>query len=310
MDMAIEPEILQLIEEIRSDRFRGASELARLSITTLKLAAERSQAKTVEQLYQDEKTIADYLMSSRPSMAPVFNMVSRLLALMAANKSKDLLAYKNFAVAQAVEIVQKSIRAIDQIAKNTSQILADDDVIMTHSYSSTVTTALKMVSRERPKLSVIITRSGVGRTGENMAQQVGSAGIPVTFIDDAAMGIYVARSTKVIVGADRICSDSQVINGVGTYLLALAARRAQVPLYVLCESLKFDPRLKGNEVQLEEKSPAEVVHPGVLPPQVKVKNPYFDVTPADLVSGVISENGLMSPAEVVNFMGALPAQPD
>jgi ribose 1,5-bisphosphate isomerase len=305
MNMAIESEILDLIEEIRSDHFRGASELGRLSLTTLKLSAERSQARTIDQFWQDEKTIGEYLMSARPSMAPVFNMVNQFLIALSLHKGKDLVTFKNLAIEKSDEIIKKSMQAVEQISRFSSQIVADGDVIMTHSYSSTVTAALKMINLRCPRISVIITRSGVGRTGENMAQQVSSAGIPVTFIDDAAMGVYVLRSKKIIVGADRICADGFIINGVGTYLLALAARRAEVPFYVLCETLKFDPRLKGDEVQLEEKLPHEVVHPGVLPPQVKVRNPYFDVTPSDLITGVVSELGLMTPAEIVGYVGTL-----
>ncbi len=157
-------------------------------------------------------------------------------------------------------------------------------------------------TRDR-NIKVITTRSGPGRTGERIAQELGHYGVPVTFIDDTAIGLYISTVNKAVVGADRICADGKLINGIGTYQLALAAKMRGIPFYVLCETLKFDPRLKGDEVDLEEKDTSEVVEPGRLPLEVSVKNPYFDVIPLELVTGIVTENGLLTPEEVINYMG-------
>ena len=105
-----------------------------------------------------------------------------------------------------------------------------------------------------------------------------------------------------MVGADRVCFDGRVVNGIGTYQLSLVAQKIYAQFYVLCETLKFDPRLKGKDVYLEEKEPAEVIEPGRLPPTVIIRNPYFDITPMELVAGIVTENGLLTPAEVINYM--------
>ncbi len=166
---------------------------------------------------------------------------------------------------------------------------------MTHSYSSTVVAVLKEAFTKHRDIEVITTRSGPGRTGEKTARELGLCGIPLTFIDDTAMGLYLATVNKVMVGADRVCADGKVINGIGTYQLALASEKADIPFYVLCDTFKFDPRLKGEEVDLEEKEPSELVKPAKLPPEVKIKNPYFDITPLELVTAVVTENGLLAP---------------
>jgi len=70
----------------------------------------------------------------------------------------------------------------------------------------------------------------------------------------------------------------------------------------LCETLKFHPRLRSDEVDLEEKEPSEVVEPGELPPEVRIRDPYFDITPLELVTAVVTENGLVAAEEVVNYM--------
>ncbi len=104
-----------------------------------------------------------------------------------------------------------------------------------------------------------------------------------------------------MVGADRICADGKVVNGIGTYQLALVAERANVPFYVLCETLKFYPRLRSEEVVLEEKDPSEITKAGRLPSEVRSRNPYVDITPPELVTGVITEKGLLIPEELATI---------
>jgi len=292
--MNISPEIISLIDEIRNDRIHGASQLARQAANVLKVAAEHSQADSTGQFLLEQKEVGQRLMSARPAMAPVFNIVNRLLGTVAENSTGvDLDSIRQLTVAKADEAIKDSLQAITQIAEHGSRLIADGDRIMTHSYSSTVVATLKRAFTKHRNIEVITTSSGPGRTGERIAQQLGLYGIPVTLIDDAAMGLYISTANKVMVGADRVCADGKVVNGVGTYQLALAAERASIPFYVLCETLKFDSRLRGDEVDLEEKEPSEVVEPGKLPPEVRIKNPYFDITPLELVTGIVTENGLL-----------------
>ena len=82
----------------------------------------------------------------------------------------------------------------------------------------------------------------------------------------------------------------------------MACARANIPFYVLCETLKFDPRLSSSEVDLEEKESAEVVESNKLPSGVAVKNPYFDISPLDLVTGVVTENGILTPEDIISYM--------
>jgi len=304
--MNISPEIISLIDEIRNDKVHGASQLARQAVNVLKIAAERSQADTTEHFLLEQKEVGERLMSVRPAMAPIFNIVSRLLGTMAEKPAEtDLDSIKCLTISKADEAVSQSLQAVALIAEHGSGLIADGDRIMTHSYSSTVVAALKRAFTKHRNIEVITTRSGPGRTGERIAQELGLYGITVTFIDDTAMGLYIPAANKVTVGADRVCADGKVVNGVGTYQLALAAERSGIHFYVLCETLKFDSRLKGDEVDLEEKDPSEVVEPGRLPPEVRVKNPCFDITPLELVTGIVTENGLLMPGEVIGYIGQL-----
>ena len=301
--MNISPEIISLIDEIRNDRTHGASQLARQAVKVVKTAAEYSQVDSAEQFLQEQKAVGERLMSARPAMAPVFNIVNGLLNTIAGKATEmELDSIRRFTMSRADEVIKGSLEAIVQIAKYGSELIADGDRIMTHSYSSTVVAVLEAAFTKHRDIEVIITRSGPGRTGERIARQLELYGIPSTFIDDAAMGFYVSTVNKVMVGADRICADGKIVNGIGTYQLALVAERASISFYVLCETLKFDPRLRSDAVDLEEKELSEVVEAGELPPGVKVKNPYFDITPLELITGIVTESGLLTPEEVINYM--------
>jgi len=301
--MNINPEIVSLIDEIRNDKIHGASQLARQAVEVLKITAERSWADSVEQFLLEQREVGERLMSARPAMAPVFNIMARLLTAISEKSAEmDLPSIRRFTISGADEAIGESRQAIAQIARYGAELIAGGDRIMTHSYSSTVVAVLREAFTKYRDIEVITTRSGPGRTGERVAQELGSYGIPVTFIDDAAIGLYISTVSKVVVGADRICADGKLVNGIGTYQLALVAKMADIPFYVFCETLKFDPRLKGDEVDLEEKDTSEVVEAGRLPPEIRVKNPYFDITPLELVMGIVTENGLLTPEEVISYL--------
>lgn len=304
--MSISRRIARLIAEIRNDKTQGASQLARQAMMVLKAAAERSQAASGEQFLEELKGVGEGLKNARPAMAPIFNIVNRYLGALSPVSSAQSLNYlKGLAVSKADELARVSLQAIAEITSCGLGLIAEGDRIMTHSYSSTVMAVLEETSAEGKHIEVIATRSGAGGTGQRIALELGRQGMKVTFIDDTAVGLYIASANKVMVGADRVCLDGTIVNGVGTYPLALAAQKAAVPFYVLCETLKFDHRLRGEEVDLEEKEPAEVVGRAKLPPLVSVKNPYFDLTPLELVTGIVTENGLLAPEGVTAYIRRL-----
>jgi ribose 1,5-bisphosphate isomerase len=301
--MSISPEISSLIDEIRNDRVHGASQLARQAVQVLKASAEHSRAEGMEQFLSEQSLVGKELMSARPAMAPVYNIVSRLLKTISEKSAGiELTAIRQLTITEADKAATDSLRAVARIAEHGSTLITDGDRIMTHSYSSTVIETLKAAYSKHKNIEVITTRSGPGRTGERIAWELRAQGLPVIFIDDTAMGLYISTVNKVMVGADRICADGNLVNGIGTYQLALAADRASIPFYVLCETLKFDPRLRSDEVDLEEKEASEVIEPGRLPPEVRVQNPNFDITPLELVTRIVTENGVLKPEEVVRYL--------
>ncbi|MGD9115695.1 MAG: translation initiation factor eIF-2B [Dehalococcoidia bacterium] len=304
--MSLSRKVSRLIDEIKNDKKQGASQLARQSMAVLKVAAERSQADSTQHLFDELKEVGKGLMAVRPAMAPIFNIVNRYLnALAPATRGEGLDYSRSLAIAKADELARVSLQAIAEITSCGLGLINENDRILTHSYSSTVMSVLGEAPAEGKHIEVIATRSGAGGTGQRVARELGSRGMTVTFIDDTAAGLYVSKANKVMLGADRVCADGGIVNGVGSYPLALAAQRAAVPCYVLCETLKFDQRLRSEEVDLEEKDPAEVVGKAKLPATVSARNPYFDVTPLEIITGIVTENGLLAPEGVTGYIRRL-----
>ncbi len=304
--MDLNPEIVPLIDEIKNDRAHGASELARQAVRVLKITAEHSHAISPEQLLHELRGVAGNLEQARPAMAPIFNMTRALLGGIASPAAPMTLSkLKLFVTSGADEVLNSSSLAVARIAEQTTELLASGDRVITHSYSSTVVAALKKAFDKWGSITVIATKSGPGGSGQITAAKLHDYGIPVTSIDDTAMASYMQKADIAIIGADRICADGQVVNGVGSYQLALVAARNKVPLYVLCELLKFDPRLRGDQVDLEEDEPDELATPARLPSGIMVKNPLFDITPSELVTGILTEKGLLTGKQVTSYLSSL-----
>jgi len=142
--MNINSEILKLIDSIKSDKTHGASQLARQAAEVLKTAAEHSRANNAKDFWREQKEIGERLMSARPAMAPVSNIVSGLLDLTGVEAEKaDVESLRQRTIAKVDEVIGASLQSVARIAGHGSQLIADGDKIMTHSYSSTVVAALK-----------------------------------------------------------------------------------------------------------------------------------------------------------------------
>lgn len=165
----ISTEIVGLIDEIKHDRIHGASELATQAVRVLNTAAERSQADSVEPFLVEQKEIGQRLMSARPAMAPLFNIINQFLSAVSEQAGGvSLESIRHFTVAQADEAIKNSLQAVAQIAK-CGGLIAIGDRIMTNSYSSTVMAALKTAFTKHRNIEVLTIRSGAGRTGEGIA---------------------------------------------------------------------------------------------------------------------------------------------
>lgn len=280
------------VKEIRNDRQHGASELARRALAILAEAARTLPVADVRRLRERLAELAVELATTRPSMAPLRNLLYRWRdGLAAIDAGMELALARVAAAEQAEALIAASRQAVADCAAQAAELLGSRRTVMTHSFSSTVVEACRLL-KDR-ELRMIVTEARPLEEGRKLAERLAAWSVPTTYITDAQMGLFVAQVDAVLIGADSVLADGAVINKAGSYLLALAARDRGVPFYVCCESFKW----RGADEpmpDLEEMAASELDVPDW--PTVTVRNVYFDLTPTRLVSAWITETGVRWPA--------------
>lgn len=183
------------------------------------------------------------------------------------------------------------------IAQIGSKRIRDGYVVFTHCHSSTVTRMLAIAKKDGKNFRVICTETRPAFQGRITAKEVLDLGVETTFIVDSAARSYMNNADIVMVGADAITAEGNVVNKIGTGALAVLAKEARKPFYVVSELLKFDPTtLRGDYEKIEMRNPKEVWEDA--PTKLQVCNPAFDVTRRDFIHGLICEEGVIAPAAV------------
>jgi ribose 1,5-bisphosphate isomerase len=275
--------IEQRIEQVRNDREHGSRWLVReamLILRDLAAASFPSQEEQMQRLQQAGRTLAQ----ARPAMAALAAAVGYILNVQGGPA----------AVAQAAEAhLQAYDKATELITTHASPLLQGR--LMTCSISGTV---LDVLIACRQQIEEVVVLEGRPRyEGRVMAQSLSAQGIAVTLITDAQADIFLPSCTAVVVGADSVLANGDVLNKAGTALLAWAARGHHLPFYVLCETLKISAhRWSADLSMLEEKEPEEVLEQP--PTGVSVRNFYFDRTPYKLITGLLTERGPLRKQEI------------
>lgn len=292
------------LEEIAQDRRRGASELARRCLTILAEYARSCAATEASELADKLRTFAVAMQASRPSMAAMQNLIARwLLPLEEGTQAQPLELARAQAIGHAQAVIEQSQRAVIQASERAAGLIRPGQTIITHSLSSTVLSVFEVLADRAVR--AVITESRPLREGITLAAHLSRLGISTEYITDAQIGIFAAQADLALVGADSVLRDGSAVNKAGTYLLALAARETGIPFYVCCESFKFTTRL-AEEVTLEEMDAAEL---SVSPPTgVRLRNVYFDVTPARMITAIITEQGILQPDAIASYQPSSPGE--
>lgn len=275
---------------IRNDREHGSRWLVRETISVLyDIATQRTSSpeENIQQLQRAGKELAN----ARPAMAALAGAVRRIL-----NAPGGL----EGTAREAAKLLSEYDSAIEFITGYARPLLTG--TIMTHSFSGTV---LEVLTNCLSQIEQVIVLEGRPRyEGREVARALSNSNASITLITDAQADIFLPRCHAVVVGADSILANGDVLNKAGTALLAWAARGHKIPFYVLCETLKISPKSwSGDLAQLEEKEPMEVLEQHI--PGVNVRNFYFDRTLSRLVTGVITEQGIMGKKEITQVASQL-----
>ncbi|MFQ5472873.1 MAG: hypothetical protein ACE5FA_08335, partial [Dehalococcoidia bacterium] len=261
------------VKEIRTDRDRGARELALAALRALHTVA----ADTSEKEFRES---ARALALARPMMAAIQNS----LALAWSRHLTD--SDRSKAVHEAIETIEAAPEAIAIVGRS----VIPADTVMTYSYSSTVVDLLSRIGSRR----AIISEARPLGEGLKLARALRSAGLAVTFITEAQMGLFVHEADAVVVGADTVLPSGDLVNKIGTRLLALAAKDARIPFYSVTETLKVAAPSEPQPGAPDEGRASESCAARWL----EVRNIYLEATPRRLITGYITEDGLIAPGRM------------
>lgn len=307
----------EVADAIKKLVVRGAPAIGVTAAFGLALAAQASNAKTLPELRTDLDTAFKVLRATRPTAVNLFWALERVMGK--AKRAKTIEEVKKVVLDEARKMSEEDIKANRQMGSNGAALFRDGDVVLTHCNAGSLATvaygtALGVIRAAREsgkRLSVIATETRPVMQGSRLtAFELQHDGVDVSLIPDTAVGHMMSRGAikRVIVGADRVLRTGHVFNKIGTYQVAILANKHKVPFYVAAPLSTFDFESSPEDVVIEERSVDEVIKVGkkrIAPKGVRIFNPAFDMTPPELITGIITERGVLKPPFEKNLKALL-----
>ena len=293
----------QVVEAIKTLRVRGAPAIGIAAAYGMAMAIGKFEK--YDKRFIDE--VAEKFCSSRPTAVNLSRAVDRMKTKLFSKTPENAESAAKLMWHEASSIHNEDQQMCELIGKNGAELISVGDTILTHCNTGALATggigtALGVIytCRDQGKKNRIFadeTRpvlQGARLTAWELKQE----GIPVTLICDNMAGMIMkqGRINHVIVGADRIAANGDTANKIGTYPLAVLAIYNNIPFYVAAPSTSFDNSIKtGAEIKIEERPASEITNgfgKAIAPDDIEVYSPAFDITPNELISYFITENGI------------------
>jgi translation initiation factor 2B subunit (eIF-2B alpha/beta/delta family) len=285
MEGNIPENIEKAIEQVKLDNTSGSVELAKKSAEILIDLINQKSSKDII------KNASHLLINAQPNMASIFNLINNLMLKIDIYKNKNP---KKIADEYCKKYIENLENAEKKISKNATKLIKKGATIITHSYSSTVLNTLIYARKTGKKFSIICTESRPKNEGIKLAKELGKNNIKVKLLVDSAIFSLIPYADMILVGGDAL-TDTGLINKIGTKGIIMTAHHYYTPAYALCSTIKFLP--KNYPVTLDHlKDPTEIIKEKLS--NVSPVNYYFDYTPLDYMTGIITEKEIMEPALV------------
>ncbi|HSB56544.1 MAG TPA: S-methyl-5-thioribose-1-phosphate isomerase [Nitrosopumilaceae archaeon] len=283
---------------------RGAPAIGVSGAFGLALAALQSKAKTKNHLLDDLEKAKKILFETRPTAINLAWGLEKIMEI--ANEGNNVSGIKKSIIHTAKKMAEEDIATNRKMGKHGALLFENNDTIMTHCNAGALATVgygtalgvIRATKESGKNIKVIATETRPVMQGSRLtAFELKHDGIDVSLIPDTAVGYAMAKGlvNKVIVGADRILRTGHVYNKIGTYQVALMAKKHKIPFYVAAPLSTFDLISKPKDVIIEQRKSTEVTQMGnkkTAPDDIGVINPAFDMTPPDLITGIITEAGI------------------
>ncbi|MGY5148912.1 MAG: S-methyl-5-thioribose-1-phosphate isomerase [Candidatus Nitrosopumilus sp. bin_68KS] len=294
----------QIANAIKNLVVRGAPAIGVSGAFGLALAALQSHATTKNELFLDLENARKILFATRPT---AINLGWGLEKIMNVAKTGETVEQiRELVISTAKKMAEDDIEINKAMGKNGSPLFDNNDTIMTHCNAGALATvaygtALGVIRATRDSgknVKVIATETRPIQQGSRLtAFELKHDGFDVSLIPDTAVGYSMANGlvNKVVVGADRIVKTGHVFNKIGTYQVATMAKQHGIPFYVAAPLSTIDLETKVEDVIIEMRKGSEVTGIGdkkTAPDDINVINPAFDMTPPELISGIITEKGV------------------
>lgn len=302
----------QVADAIQQMVVRGAPAIGATAAFGMALAAHTSPAGEVVELRGDMAAAAETLQAARPTAINLTWAVERMLQV-ANNPDMDNVRDLRAAVLdQAQRIADEDVEINKRMAAHGAGLMKEGETVIHHCNTGALATVdwgtalgvIRMAHEQGKRPHVLVDETRPRLQGARLtAWELEQYGISYEIITDNAAGFFLSRGkvNRVLVGADRAAANGDVANKIGTYMLALAARDNQVPFFAVVPTSSVDLSLaEGNQIPIEERGPGEVLDlevkgEPVAPAGAMARNPAFDITPHRLITGIVTENGVVYP---------------
>ncbi|AEE97048.1 S-methyl-5-thioribose-1-phosphate isomerase [Mahella australiensis] len=298
-------------DAIKTMKVRGAPAIGVTAAYGMVLGAMGIETADASAFMQRLNYIADVIKSTRPTAVNLFWAVDKILTVaQQASKTSSVEIIKEAMQREADQMAKDDIEANKAMGEFGQVLLNDGDSVLTHCNAGALATVgygtalgvIRAAVAHGKKISVYADETRPFLQGARLtAWELARDGIDVTVIADNMAG-YLMRNgkiDKVIVGADRIAVNGDTANKIGTYSVAVLAHHHQIPFYVAAPVSTIDKTLPdGSYIPIEQRDPKEMIYVNgvqIMPDDVKVINPAFDVTPHDYISAIITEKGILYP---------------
>ena len=294
----------QVADAIRTLVVRGAPAIGVSGAFGLALSALQSTATEKEELMEYLQSAKKILFETRPTAINLAWGLEKIMQV--AKQAPTVDAIRNNVVEEAKKMAEEDIQINMSMGKNGSELFSDNDTIMTHCNAGALATVgygtalgvIRATKDSGKNIKVIATETRPVQQGSRLtAFELKHDGIDVSLIPDTAVGYTMANNlvNKIVVGADRILRTGHVYNKIGTYQVATMAKQHDIPFYVAAPLSTFDMESNPEDVIIEQRKASEVAGIGdkkTAPDGINVINPAFDMTPPELIAGIITEKGV------------------
>lgn len=303
-------------DAIRDLKVRGAPAIGVTAALGVALGAQAVRTSDFPPFAKAVLEVCDHLAATRPTAVNLFWAIERMKRKLETSRALPIAEIKQALLAEAQAILEEDIALCKTMGRHGAELIRDGQTVLTHCNAGALATAgygtalgvIRAAWEQGKKIHVIADETRPVLQGARLtAWELMQDQIPVTLITDNMAGSLM-RQGKIhlcVVGADRIAANGDVANKIGTYSVAVLAKAHGIPFYVAAPYSTIDLKTNtGADIPIEQRNSLEVTtihgsHP-VAPAGVAVYNPAFDVTPAELITGIITERGVFKPGELAN----------